>query len=71
MHSFPGERNEDAFYVSGEASLVEEADVREAVVSQYLEERSDLNLTAAALDPQLLFEFDIATCLLTPHGGSW
>lgn len=62
MHSFPCDATEDAFSVSGDASLVKEADVREAVV---LEERGDLSLAATDLDPQLLFAFDIETCLFT------
>jgi hypothetical protein len=69
MHSFPSDDNEDAFFVSGEASLVEEADVREAIVSLYLEERSDLSITPASLDSHLLFEFDVQTCLLTRTTG--
>jgi hypothetical protein len=69
LHSFPCEHNEDAFSVSGRASLVEETAVREAVASTYLTERSDLSITADDLDPQLLFEFDIQTCLLTRTTG--
>jgi hypothetical protein len=69
MHSFPCDDTEDAFYVSGEASLIDEADLRRAVVSTYLAERGDPGLAAADLDAQLLFEFDIQTCLLTRTTG--
>ncbi|MEP6477288.1 MAG: hypothetical protein ABJC60_08450 [Actinomycetota bacterium] len=65
MHSFPCDATEDAFSVSGDASLVKEADVREAVVSMYLAERGDLSLAATDPGPQLLFAFDIETCLFT------
>ncbi len=69
MHSFPSDENEDAFYLSGAASLLEDAKPRRAVLSRYREERKDLDLTEAALDAQLLFEFDIETCLLTRTTG--
>jgi hypothetical protein len=69
MHSFPCDDNEDAFSVSGRASLVDTAEVRGAVVSTYLAERGDPSVAPADLDPQLLFEFDIETCLLTRTVG--
>ena len=69
MHSFPTDDDEDAFYVAGGASLVEEAEVRGSVVSKFLAERGDPSITAADLDPQLLFEFEIETCLLTRTTG--
>jgi nitroimidazol reductase NimA-like FMN-containing flavoprotein (pyridoxamine 5'-phosphate oxidase superfamily) len=69
MHSFPVENNEDAFSVSGRARLVTNAETRTAVVVRFMEERPNLPLTQSALDDQLLFTFDIATCLLTRTQG--
>ena len=69
MHSFPTDDNEDAFYVSGDAFPVEGAEIRGAVVARFFEERPDLDLTEAALSAQLLFEFEIDTCLLTRTTG--
>ena len=69
MHSFPAENDEDAFYVSGEAIAVDDQTLRQGVVATYLRERPDLGLSPEDLDPQMLFEFDIRTCLLTLTRG--
>ncbi|MEX0753653.1 MAG: pyridoxamine 5'-phosphate oxidase [Actinomycetota bacterium] len=69
MHSFPAEKDEDAFYVSGEALAVDDQTVREGVVATYVRERPDLELSPVDLEPQMLFAFDIRRCLLTQTRG--
>jgi hypothetical protein len=69
LHSFPCDDNEDAFYVTGEARPVEEALVRDAVIATYLAERRDLAMTSQDLRDQLLFAFEIETCLLSRTAG--
>ena len=69
MHSFPAEDNEDAFYVTGIARPVDDGSRRPALVARYLAERPDLHMEAADLDDQRLFEFRIASCLLTRTAG--
>ena len=71
MHSFPSEDNEDAFCVSGRSLQVTDPPTRTAVVIRFIDERPNLSLTESALDDQLLFTFEIASCLLsrtTGHG---
>lgn len=69
MHSFPSDDNEDAFYVSGRAVLVDSDEVRATVIAQYVGERPGLAIEQAGPDAQLAFEFDIETCLLTRTSG--
>jgi hypothetical protein len=64
LHSFPRPDNEDAFYLSGRARPVEDAETRTALVRQFLEERSAQRIAAPG-DDQRLFSFDIESCLLT------
>jgi hypothetical protein len=68
LHSFPCPRNEDAFYLSGQASLVSDADGRDALARQFLAERHGLNLEPPSND-DALFEFHIESCLLTRTTG--
>jgi hypothetical protein len=69
MHSFPADDNEDAFYLTGRARLVGDADIRRRVIATFLGERPGLDLGATDLDDQLLFDFDVTTCLLTRTTG--
>src|SRR6185295_6756821 len=69
MHSFPTENDEDAFYLTGVASVVDVDTLREAIIGQFLEERPTIGLDEEDLGDQLAFEFDIATCLLTRTTG--
>ncbi|HZT95290.1 MAG TPA: hypothetical protein VFB34_00475 [Chloroflexota bacterium] len=64
MHSFPCEDNEDAFYITGSASRVDDPSLRSRVVRQFVEERKGL-VSEADTEGQLLFEFALATALLT------
>lgn len=69
MHSFPLEDNEDAFYLTGIARPVADDDLRAALVARFIAERHTLSMTPAELDDQQLFEFRIATCMLTRTSG--
>ncbi len=69
LHSFPCPDNEDAAYLTGHASLVDDAGTRATVVERFLTERSQLPLTEADLADQTLVEFAIDTCLITKSTG--
>ena len=69
MHSFPCDDNEDAFMLTGDASRVDDADLRTRLVAQFLAERSQLPMTEADLEAQTLFEFSVDRCLLTRTTG--
>ena len=68
LHSFPCDDNEDAFYLTGTATLVEDPAVRDALGGQFVAERKQfaVPLPAAA---DALFHFDIESCLLTRTTG--
>jgi hypothetical protein len=68
LHSFPPEANEDAFYLSGRAVLVDDLKRRQIATAQFLAERK---LTAAPADfhTQDLFEFYLERCLWTTTSG--
>jgi hypothetical protein len=69
MHSFPADDNEDAFYLTGRATLVGDDDVRRGVIDTFLRERPGLELGSRDLEDQELFAFDVSTCLLTRTAG--
>ena len=68
LHSFPRPDDENAFYVSGVASLVEDAGLRSRLSDQFVAERSAIGVPAPAAD-DALFSFDIASCLVTITTG--
>lgn len=68
MHSYPRPDDEDAFYITGNAILVADRDVRGGVVDQFVEERGG-RFSSDDVADQLLFEFDIATALWTKTTG--
>ena len=68
IHSFPCPENEDAFYFTGKARLVEDEAVRAALGRQFVEERSQFPVPTPA-DQDALFEFAVETCLLTRTTG--
>ena len=68
MHSFPTDSNEDAFYVAGTASQVEDSELRERLAEQFVAERTAVGVpTPEAHD--VLFAFDIERVLLTRTTG--
>jgi len=80
MHCFPPANNEDAFYITGRAEhRNDDAELRERVARLFFQERgADAPPPQSAHDE--LFEFLIASCLLTrtkghgdwaPHHTTW
>jgi hypothetical protein len=68
LHSFPAAASEDAFYLTGRAERIADADLLRAALAQYLSERQ------LAAEPQgfgdgEFFEFLIGRCLLTQTTG--
>ena len=68
MHSFPCENNEDAFYLTGRARLVEQNQIRDRLAKQFVDERSAVGVPSPD-QADALFEFEIASCLLTKTTG--
>jgi hypothetical protein len=68
LHSFPCPSNEDAFYVTGYASLVSNAEQRAALAGQFVAEREAFGV-AAPSPADALFEFELDSCLLTRTTG--
>jgi hypothetical protein len=68
LHSFPCEDNEDAFYITGNATLVEDPGIRAALAAQFVRERGDQGAPAPAAEDEL-FAFSLARCLLTRTSG--
>ena len=69
LHSFPTDDNEDAFYLTGRATAVTDHRVHEALVAQFLEERSAIGLSADDVAGQVPFSFDVSTAMLTATSG--
>ena len=66
LHSFPCPDNEDAFYCTGRAAVVDDPGVRQVLADIFVTERD--GVPAPAPDHQL-FRFSIQTCLLTRTTG--
>ena len=72
MHSFPADDNEDAFSVTGSAAQLEKPSIVDALTRRYLEER-EMSEAPPDFATWELFEFSLASCLLTRttgHGDS-
>ena len=68
IHSFPCPDNEDAFYFTGTAQLVEDPGLWAALAAQFVEERSQFGVPPPT-EPDALFEFSVDACLLTRTVG--
>jgi len=68
MHSFPRHDNEDAFYLAGHASFVEDRALRRTLGEHFVDERSQFGVALPA-DADALFEFGIDRCLHTKTTG--
>ena len=66
LHSFPCPDNEDAFYCTGRAAVVDDPEIRQVLAGVFVTERADMPVPG--LDHQL-FRFGIQTCLLTRTTG--
>lgn len=68
LHCFPPPDNEDAFYISGQARLVDDPALRRRLADQFVAERAQLHVPPPSAD-DALFEFMIERCLLTRTAG--
>jgi hypothetical protein len=68
LHAFPPDDNEDAFYISGRALLVDDRTRRRAATTQFLAERK-LKAAPQDFNAQDLFEFYLERCLWTQTSG--
>ena len=68
LHSFPCPDNEDAFYVTGGAVLVEDAGTRSRLADVFVSERSAFSVPPPG-PAELLFELRIERCMLTRTTG--
>jgi hypothetical protein len=69
LHSYPSPHNEDAFYVTGEAHLVEGMpDLRASLARQFIAEMQ-MEFPMSELDGQYLFEHSVQSCLQTVTKG--
>jgi hypothetical protein len=68
LHCFPPADNEDAFYVTGTARLVDDPALRAAASQRFVDERAAFAVPPPA-DHDLLFELDVDTVLLTRTTG--
>jgi len=68
LHSFPCPTNEDAFYVTGRATLEPDARRRETCATQFVAEREAVGVDPPSSD-DALFRFDLESCLLTRTTG--
>ncbi len=68
LHSFPAEASEAAFYLTGNAERITDADLLRAAAAQFLAERQ-LNAEPDGFSDGVFFEFLIGRCLLTQTTG--
>lgn len=68
LHCFPPADNEDAFYLSGRARVLDDAELRAAVAQQFVEERAAVGVPTPD-DAHALVELDIDNVLLTRTTG--
>jgi hypothetical protein len=68
LHCFPPADNEDAFYITGSARIVDDAALRAAVAEQFVAERTIVTVPPPEED-QALVELDIDRVLLTRTTG--
>ncbi len=68
LHSFPCEGNEDAFYCTGRAQVVDDPATRQALAQLFVAERSASEIPAPGTDDHL-FSFGLQRCLVTRTTG--
>jgi hypothetical protein len=67
MHAFACEDNEDAFYITGRARLMDDPATRQPLVAQFCSERGGID--PHRVDDELSFAFDVESCLCTKTTG--
>ena len=68
LHCFPPADNEDAFYVTGRARVLDDAELRAVVAQQFVDERTVITVPRPGPE-QALVELDLDTVLLTRTTG--
>ena len=68
LHSFPADENEDAFGITGRATLGDDSATRDRLATQFATERSAFGAPRPA-DEDLLFALTIDSCFLTKTTG--
>ena len=68
LHSFPADKNEDAFYLTGRVELISDDDTTRALAAQFASERR-ISEPPAELATWELFSLDIESSLLTRTTG--
>jgi hypothetical protein len=68
LHSFPAAASEDAFYLTGRAQRIADADLLRAALAQFLDERQ-LDAPPDGFGEGEFFELMIGRCLLTQTTG--
>ncbi|MGH9055435.1 MAG: pyridoxamine 5'-phosphate oxidase family protein [Acidimicrobiales bacterium] len=68
MHSFPTPDNEDAFYLTGAASKVDDPATRARLSDLFVAERQAIGVRPPG-DTEVLFQFMIRSCLFTRTTG--
>jgi len=68
LHSFPAPVNEDAFYITGRAEPVNDADLAATAAAQFLAERGIETEPEGFADGEF-FEFRLGRCLVTRTTG--
>jgi hypothetical protein len=68
LHCFPPADNEDAFYVTGLARILDDPELRATVAQQFVDERTVVTIPPPG-DEQALVELDLETVLLTRTTG--
>lgn len=68
LHCFPPADNEDAFYATGRARVLDDPALRAAVSQQFVDERTVVSVPPPG-DEQVLVELDVDTVLLTRTTG--
>jgi len=68
LHCFPPADDEDAFYVTGTARVLDDEELRAVVAQQFVEERTVVAVPPPGED-QALVELDLDTVLLTRTTG--
>jgi hypothetical protein len=70
LHCYPPPDNEDAFYVTGRATLVDDGSLRTSLSDQFVAERTQFSVPPPGDDPeQTLFELLISSALVTRTTG--
>jgi len=68
LHSFPMEDNEDAFYITGRATVITDTERRARFAAQFVNERITVGVTEPSADHKL-FELMIERAMLTRTTG--